>query len=171
MDRPVYIYILSDPNTGRPRYVGLTCNPKGRMSCHLSPAHADRNSARGRWVRELLSQGQRPEMTIVEECCTGTAAEAEHNWICRLLEQGEILLNSVTDGGEGNIRGRPEKQEAEKALIKPISFPPDLWNDLVSLVPKGKRSAFIQEAVRKELKKQEAALQRELARLKREQDG
>lgn len=159
MDKPVYIYTLSDPNTGRPRYVGLTSDPKHRMTCHISPSHVGKNSARALWIRGLLEQGHRPKLSVVEVCRAEDAAQAEHNWISRLLEQGEILLNTTTDGGEGNSRGRPPKPEGEKYVIKAFRLPPELWIELEAAVPKGERSKVIQ-----------AGLRRELARLKRKAD-
>jgi hypothetical protein len=57
-------------------------------------------------------------------------------------------------------RGRPRKPEGEKFVKKLIRFPPDLWETLQAEVPAGERSAVIQEGLR-----------RELARLKRKQNG
>jgi hypothetical protein len=37
MDKPRYIYALSDPDTGAIRYIGATVHPLKRLSVHLSP--------------------------------------------------------------------------------------------------------------------------------------
>ena len=50
-------------------------------------------------------------------------------------------------------RGRPKKPEGEKFVKKLIAFPPGLWEWLEMAVPSGERSALIQEALRRELKR------------------
>jgi hypothetical protein len=49
--------------------------------------------------------------------------------------------------------GRPKKPEGEKFVYTGIRFPPEVWEELVELVPAGQRSRFIQELVKRELRR------------------
>jgi len=55
-------------------------------------------------------------------------------------------------------RGRPEKPEEDRVVARLFTLSRDLTDDVTATVPWGKRSAFVQEAIR-----------RELARLKKKQ--
>ena len=50
-------------------------------------------------------------------------------------------------------RGRPPKPEEQRYLFKTIRFPPDLWAELEAVAPERGRSAIVQEALRRELKR------------------
>lgn len=93
------IYTLSDPRTGRVRYVGKTCQrPTRRLGHHVSTARHRRNH-RERWIASL---GVAPTLTVVEQV-TGSVvdvAEVERRWIARLRSDGCHLTN-LTTGGEG----------------------------------------------------------------------
>lgn len=96
------IYMLSDPETGRVRYVGKTVStPSERLRCHVYETKRERNH-RTNWVRSLLQVGLRPQVTTLEEVC-GPAEDgmaAERRWISYLRAEGCDLTN-LTDGGEG----------------------------------------------------------------------
>jgi hypothetical protein len=50
-------------------------------------------------------------------------------------------------------RGRPAKGPEEKYLQRSFKCPPDLWAEVEAWVPSGERSALIQEALRREVRK------------------
>lgn len=89
-----FIYILVDPNTLRPRYVGRSVNPIERYRSHLTMRGP---SAKRDWLKALLAQGQYPILHVVDIVTGDEAVSVEHSLIRRLLKEGEPLLNVITD--------------------------------------------------------------------------
>lgn len=112
------IYLLSDPSTGRVRYVGKTLQElRVRYAGHLSTAKLRRRGThKENWVRSV---GGKPTLTTVE-VVTGSieeGAEVERRWIARLKADGCDLTN-LTDGGEGIVGYR--FSEAARAKLSAI---------------------------------------------------
>lgn len=88
-----YVYVLSDPRTDIVYYVGITNNPDVRMAQHVYSLKSTR--AKDNWVRQLLSEGVKPEMRILQGrndreyiLCR------EKYWIQYYLVRGAPLLNT-----------------------------------------------------------------------------
>ncbi len=62
MSKTIYLYTLSD-ETGI-RYVGISSNPKQRLSAHLYERNTY-ESKKAQWIRELIQNSRRPTMTVV----------------------------------------------------------------------------------------------------------
>lgn len=93
-----FIYVLTDPDTGEPRYVGKSERPRERYSNHLND-HS--RCHRTNWIRSLAAQGKRPGIEIVEEVVGEWPwQESERFWIARLRAAGFRLVNG-TSGGDG----------------------------------------------------------------------
>ena len=99
MEKPRYIYALSDPETHEPRYVGATVNPAKRFSEHCSLRGRKGQSLR-EWIDELAVLGTRPVLVIIERVEDGNWQARETHWIQEFRERGCSLLNS-NDGGDG----------------------------------------------------------------------
>ncbi len=94
----IMIYVLTDPTTGRPRYVGRTSKSVDeRLSSHLTDARAKSNRSRGSakilWIRSLLRQNMRPLIRSVEVVEPADASAREAAWIRDLRRAGEDLTN------------------------------------------------------------------------------
>lgn len=90
MKNAYFLYLLSDPLTGEPRYVGITCQPSVRKREHF----AGRTSpAVSQWVMSLKRRGlvplyqERPALTLQN------ALNQEKRTIRILSSQGYDLLN------------------------------------------------------------------------------
>lgn len=90
-----YIYILSDPETLEPRYVGKTTNIKIRFRRHIKDMNK-KNTYLYTWVRTLKDN---PIIEVIDE--------VENNWqfwkqfwISQLKTWGFKLTN-LTIGGDG----------------------------------------------------------------------
>lgn len=109
-----FIYTLSDPLTGRVRYVGKTCQrPVRRLRHHVSTAKNQRNH-REKWI---LSLGVPPWLIVVQTVVSGShedIAQAERYWIARLRADGCDLTNQ-TIGGEGTP-GRKASSETRAKM-------------------------------------------------------
>lgn len=134
------IYLLSDPNTGRVRYVGKTVKPLSqRLSEHVSTAKTNRRPChRNHWIASFGKA--RPLITEVE-VVTGPAedaAEAERRWIASLRADGCDLVNA-TAGGEGvpGHRHGPEARAAMSAKAKARMADP-LWRQILSERARGR---------------------------------
>lgn len=108
-----FIYTLSDPLTGRVRYVGKTSQqPVRRLSHHVSTAK-NKTNHRENWIRSL---GVPPWLTVVQEVLGSheDIAQAERYWIARLRADGCDLTN-LTIGGEGTP-GRKASAETKAKM-------------------------------------------------------
>lgn len=89
----IYIYKLSDPRTGKCRYVGKTNKPAVRLKGHRSVRC---NYSTSKWREELLVLGLYPQLDVIEEVDDARWHEREQYWIEHLRGQGNNLLNIAT---------------------------------------------------------------------------
>lgn len=96
-----YIYTLTDPRDNRIRYVGMTHEPKRRLTEHLKEP-STLMSRKAVWIRELLSAGLKPRLDCIESGSEPKGwSEAERGWIKIYRDLGYDLTNG-TDGGQGH---------------------------------------------------------------------
>lgn len=93
------IYTLTDPRTGRVRYVGQALDVRERFRRHLRIRDG---SHRANWITLLASNGAQPILSVVQEVSLEEKDDAERAWIAKLRAEGADLVNS-TDGGEGRV--------------------------------------------------------------------
>jgi|CXWL01.1.fsa_nt_gi hypothetical protein len=107
----VAIYLLCDPCSGDPRYVGKSMNPNRRLRLHITNARIDNTTHKTHWLNGLMAM---PILRIVEWCNSHVdASERERYWIAKLRGEGIKLTNS-TDGGEG----QPGLRHSDEARAK-----------------------------------------------------
>jgi predicted GIY-YIG superfamily endonuclease len=88
-----HIYILRDPRNGEARYVGRTSRLSARRWEHLA------SGASGPWVSELIRDGLKPKMHVVQTLHSAREAdEAEREWICGMRVAGARLFNRILLG-------------------------------------------------------------------------
>jgi hypothetical protein len=116
------VYALSDPNTSEIRYIGQSVDFDNRKKRYDSP-NCCHSIHLGNWLRKLVKQGTKYNVTILQECETlAELNEAEINWIRYGRSQGWKLINQ-NDGG----RGWGKRSEASKEVCKERSKA--LWKD------------------------------------------
>lgn len=99
-NRPWEVYGLSDPRTGKLRYVGVTFRGRRRLNEHLSRAVTGRGRThRDCWLRSLLRLGLRPVLSVLEAGSGEGWQERERYWIALHRPAGDLVNH--TDGGEG----------------------------------------------------------------------
>jgi len=114
-DKRVYIYALVDPRNKSIRYVGWTSQlPEKRLCAHLSEARLGKISHRYNWLRELLREDLKPEITILEEISYPEREEKERYWIAYF---GRESLVNGTDGGEGSLGYKHSPEVLERLKI------------------------------------------------------
>jgi len=87
------IYTLSCPTTNDVKYIGITTNIKTRYFNHLNQFDG---SDKANWVKELLSNNQKPIMSIIDyRDNKKDALKRESELICKYLSDGVSILNSV----------------------------------------------------------------------------
>lgn len=121
-----FVYAVSDPATGRVRYVGSTVDPYGRFNqLRVGGSRAYRN-----WLSSLSLQGLDPAIVILETVDLAQRYTAESRWIETFRASGEDLLNE-RDPCRGR-RTRAEiragvpcssQQKAEERLYGEITAP------------------------------------------------
>lgn len=90
---PVFIYALTEPDSGVVRYVGKSSNPHGRVASHMakSAARAVRN-----WIESL---GCRPGLVILHRVDPGCDADTEERrYIEHFREHGQIVNDGRVPG-------------------------------------------------------------------------
>lgn len=113
----VYIYALSDPETGEVRYIGKTVNPRKRLRCHCVPLVRGRASHKEKWIGTLRKRGFRPVMTILEAVADPEqAAAAQVRLIRNYREQGAPLVNGTAggDGAEGYVHSADSRAKMSR---------------------------------------------------------
>ena len=93
------IYLLSDPITSAPRYVGATNNLRIRINNHLLGYS---NGRCKNWIKSVLRLGLKPLVEILEVVEKPQRQDAERAWILGFRQTGADLTN-LTDGGEGRL--------------------------------------------------------------------
>jgi hypothetical protein len=87
-----YIYTLIDPITKEVRYVGKSINPKNRYSQHIRSS-VKRKTYVNIWVNDLINDGLKPIMEIVDKCVDCDWVELERSWAVKLYEENKKLCN------------------------------------------------------------------------------
>jgi ribosomal protein L25 (general stress protein Ctc) len=108
--KKTYIYTLSEPETGRIRYVGKANNLKRRMYGHLNEAKRNGKTKKDNWIKKLQKLGKSPVMEIIEEVEEKNWEQAEQFWIVYLRFLGFNLCN-LDAGGIGGQRRSEETIE------------------------------------------------------------
>ena len=110
MDMKV-IYLLRDPVTDAPKYVGVTSQPvEDRLRRHISEAfnRSRANESKSAWIRDLVRAGNRPRIEIIEDSFSHPEARGfirESYWIDKFEDEGIPLLN-LAQNPKGKYRAR-----------------------------------------------------------------
>lgn len=98
MKRTTYIYSLSYPE-GNIRYIGKTNIPKNRIRNHIYEAKRNKwNSHKNNWIKQLLSEGNKPIFNIIEEVDYEKWEDAEIYWIAQFKAWNFDLVNKNPGG-------------------------------------------------------------------------
>jgi hypothetical protein len=84
MSKPkqTHVYLLIDPETGAVRYVGKSGNPKSRYKDHIEESRLKQNTAKKKWIFELLEKGSWPKLLIVSSFTDPEAARRLESQLC-----------------------------------------------------------------------------------------
>lgn len=96
--RKVKIYALRHPDTLEVRYVGKTVRSLNRrLGNHIDNAKRSKHNRHlSNWILDILSNGKRPVIELIEEVDNSVWQERERYWIA----QYPNLIN-LTEGGDG----------------------------------------------------------------------
>ena len=116
-----YIYVLIDPITNVPKYVGKSLSPLYKT---LSRHFRDKRSTyKVRWIQSLYKKySLKPIIKIIEECNEIDLNSREIFWIAEYKK--EYVLCNLTDGGDGLPIGFKHTAETkEKIRLAAIKQP------------------------------------------------
>lgn len=113
--RPTFIYCLSCPDTGIPRYVGKTIRSVDyRYRAHLTAGRGGKKFPVSLWVGSLLKNGKRPVVSVLEIVPPGQDwASREIFWIAYYKSPSSLNLDI---GGSGGAVGRKVSDEHKKKI-------------------------------------------------------
>jgi len=89
------IYGLADPRTNEVRYVGKTTDPRRRLYHHIYLAPVG-TTHRDRWIVQLLAEGVKPTLMVLETVGGESWQVREREWIASLPR-----LTNISAGGDG----------------------------------------------------------------------
>lgn len=147
--KKVYIYCLKCP-AGSIRYIGKTINPKKRLSSHIYEAKTLENKRYvHNWINQVLREGNKPSLDIIEECTEDNWQKREKYWIEYYRNRIDNLCN-ICDGGLGGTFEKNYSDEelqirAEKMSQVMSKFSEDTKKEIWELVQEDKSLEEIQE--------------------------
>lgn len=85
-----FVYLLTDPVSLLPFYIGQTNRPKNRIKEHIKePDH----SAKTHIIRAIQKSGEEPLVTLLEKCSAHEVDDLECRWIRLMVRRGIPLAN------------------------------------------------------------------------------
>lgn len=93
--RQTSIYGLADPDSKLIRYVGKSNKPESRYEQHLQ----DTDGPKSAWIKNLLAQGKRPVLQIIEVCDYAVWEDKERFWIAHYRKL-QTLFNRTAGGDQ-----------------------------------------------------------------------
>lgn len=115
------IYLLIDPTSGEPRYVGKTVVPlRRRLKKHITECLAGKegHTYKNRWLKKVLDAGKVPKIELIREGLGEGWVEAEIEEIARYREIYKERLTNATAGGEGMEVGHVMKEETRLKIAE-----------------------------------------------------
>jgi hypothetical protein len=95
---PHHVYHLVDPRDRAVRYVGKSTNPRARLRQHIEEARARVNTAKKRWIAELLAAHIEPALVVISTHATEPAAREAEAAQCRAHLTTILNLHDPTKG-------------------------------------------------------------------------
>ncbi len=85
-------YGILCPNSQAIKYVGISCDPKGRLIAHRRAARRGERTAFYDWLRDIIATGKSPKLVELQSG-TGmeSASDAERHWIEVHAGSGQLL--------------------------------------------------------------------------------
>jgi hypothetical protein len=96
--KPTHVYHLVDPRDRVVRYVGKTGKPQARLKEHIRESEERQNTAKKRWIHELLADGLRPVLVIVDSYPSEPLARDRESAECH---QHAATIYNIHDPAKG----------------------------------------------------------------------
>jgi DNA-binding XRE family transcriptional regulator len=119
-----YIYGLIDPrDVQQVRYVGIARHPFVRLGQHCAAGSRFGHESfyplsLAHWVGGLVREGVLPVVKVLEVTLVNEALVKEREWICRLQDKGQRLLNA--DFKSRRYRGDDVRRPRRNPLVKEL---------------------------------------------------
>lgn len=112
------IYGLIDPTTREMRYVGSSTKGLVRPMEHLRPCAYEKSSRRVyHWIRELVCEGHRPEIVLIEFVQADVnLIDCETGWIRYFRNIGCQLTNATGRAGGTGMTGKRHSDETKRRI-------------------------------------------------------
>lgn len=109
----VHIYTLSDPDSGRVRYIGKANNIAKRLATHISDSRKS-NRPICNWVAKLVRDGKCPVITSIALCGPDNWQEEECKQIALFRSNQDDLLNLADGGDQPGINIESNRRNGKK---------------------------------------------------------
>jgi len=128
--KSVKIYVLKDPQTDEPQYIGRSVQPAVRYRQHIYLANKPgKKDTKTSWVKSILDKGLKPKLEIIDECNAENAQKTEEYWINEYLKRGPLKnqrdfvkngysfsaesRNKMSNSAKGNTNTRGKKRSPD----------------------------------------------------------
>jgi predicted GIY-YIG superfamily endonuclease len=122
MANPVYIYLLADPVTREPKYVGSAENVRQRLRQHLAEGRS-RGRQKDEWMASLDARNLVPSVSILETVTEAERRDREDHWRATYLHGGAPLVEPslVERNGAVGLAECPRCRKLLRALRKAVT--------------------------------------------------
>ncbi|WP_329604107.1 GIY-YIG nuclease family protein [Pseudomonas putida] len=136
------VYLIIDPVTEDPFYVGQTGDFEGRQRSHLAKANHDCKRAAAK-IAQILDAGMSPAFKVVETCESEEASlEAETRWIEHCTSRGITVWNRWREHREIQALHMKPRIEFDRVIGDgPVTLGPYQYDSRFEL--KSKLNAFL----------------------------
>lgn len=110
MAKKHHVYHLVDPRDRAVRYIGKTGSPAARLRAHIQEAREAQNTAKKRWIAELLRLGLQPVLVIIATCETEPQARQIESASCHTHLATIYNIHDPAKGAKDLHRQRPHAQ-------------------------------------------------------------
>lgn len=117
MNRKSYIYLLSDPSTGQPKYIGKTINPIRRRLYYQAQPPKHQKSLISSWLREILDSNLKPIFSILCICKVENENKFEKYYISKYKKKFKLLNQRSGGNGWNNISNKKFNTNIEPAKL------------------------------------------------------
>ncbi len=126
--KAVFIYTLSCPITGKPRYVGKTQVPDRRLAAHLSKARSGETKHHcANWIRSLLARDLSPTFEVIFQVPDGESWEHHESRLIAEHKAAGFDLTNSTSGGDGLPHLSPQlRRQMAETRKRTIAANPEL---------------------------------------------
>lgn len=118
------VYLIRDPTTKAPRYIGVSDKPQARLRGHIAQCAKHPNPEYVKFFASFLSGGELPLLEILFSGSRKEALVFEEQAIAQYVAEGHALLNIMHNDADTPPRREASPKVIREAYINVFGGPP-----------------------------------------------